>query len=99
MATGMQHQKMLIDAGQWLLYRFHPERRTRGANALQLDSCGLKRPVADFLERRANADDATSVEEMRLRHGTSQLATPPSCLRCVTAAGTRAPLIRTSTCG
>jgi len=27
MATGMQHQKMLVDAGQWLLYRFHPERR------------------------------------------------------------------------
>ena len=49
MATGMQHQKMLVDSGQWLLYRHHPDRAERGENALQLDSRGLKRPVADFL--------------------------------------------------
>jgi len=49
MATAMQHQKTMVDSGQWLLYRFHPERAARGENALQLDSRGLKRPVADFL--------------------------------------------------
>jgi pyruvate-ferredoxin/flavodoxin oxidoreductase len=43
MSTAMQHQKMLVESGQWLLYRRHPGR------GLQLDSRGLKRPVSDVL--------------------------------------------------
>ena len=30
MTTGMQDQKAAVDSGQWLLYRFNPERDSRG---------------------------------------------------------------------
>ena len=42
MATAMQHQKTLVDSGQWLLYRYHPDR------GLQLDSRGIKVPLDQF---------------------------------------------------
>jgi pyruvate-ferredoxin/flavodoxin oxidoreductase len=56
MATAMQHQKAIVDAGQWLLYRYHPDRAVAGSNPLQLDSKGLKIPVEQFLrtENRFN---------------------------------------------
>jgi pyruvate-ferredoxin/flavodoxin oxidoreductase len=38
MSTAMQNQKAAVDSGQWLLYRFHPERTAQGENPLQLDS-------------------------------------------------------------
>src|SRR5688500_13067994 len=50
MATAMQHQKAMVDAGQWLLYRYNPDRAARGENALQLDSRGIKIPVEQFLK-------------------------------------------------
>src|SRR3954447_12630780 len=50
MSTAMQHQKSLVDSGQWLLYRYHPERADRGENPLQLDSRGLRGSVDDFLK-------------------------------------------------
>jgi pyruvate-ferredoxin/flavodoxin oxidoreductase len=73
MSTAMQHQKTMVESGQWLLYRFHPEREARGENALQLDSRGLKRPVADFLasENRFRgltpADVAVAQEDVNAR--------------------------------
>src|SRR5215475_6392626 len=36
MTTAMQNQKVAVDAGQWLLYRYHPERAARGENPLRL---------------------------------------------------------------
>jgi pyruvate-ferredoxin/flavodoxin oxidoreductase len=56
MATALQHQKALVDSGQWLLYRYNPDRVAKGENALQLDSRGLKIPVEKFLrmENRFN---------------------------------------------
>jgi len=50
MSKAMQHQKALVDSGQWLLYRYHPDRTAAGQNPLQLDSRGIKRPVREFLE-------------------------------------------------
>jgi pyruvate-ferredoxin/flavodoxin oxidoreductase len=50
MATAMQHQKALVDSGQWLLYRYNPDRAARGENPLQLDSRGIKKPVREFLK-------------------------------------------------
>jgi pyruvate-ferredoxin/flavodoxin oxidoreductase len=50
MATAMQHQKALVDAGQWLLYRYNPDRTARGENPLQLDSRGIKIPVEQFMK-------------------------------------------------
>ena len=38
MTTAMQNQKAAVNSGQWLLYRYNPERATRGENPLQLDS-------------------------------------------------------------
>ena len=46
MATAMQHQKAMVDAGQWLLYRYDPRRET----PMQLDSRGIKIPVEQFLK-------------------------------------------------
>jgi pyruvate-ferredoxin/flavodoxin oxidoreductase len=53
MGTALQHQKAIVDAGQWLLYRFDPR---RGEKPLQLDSRAAKRPVEEFMrmENRFN---------------------------------------------
>jgi pyruvate-ferredoxin/flavodoxin oxidoreductase len=67
MATAMQHQKALVDAGQWLLYRYNPDRTERGENPLQLDSRGIKIPVEQFLrtENRFNQLLKGDTEEAR----------------------------------
>jgi len=56
MATALQHQKAMVDSGQWLLYRYNPMRIEDGQNPMQLDSRGLKLPVEQFLrmENRFN---------------------------------------------
>ncbi|MGF1520007.1 MAG: pyruvate:ferredoxin (flavodoxin) oxidoreductase [Nodosilinea sp.] len=38
MSTAMHHQKAIVDAGRWLLYRYDPRRRAEGLNPLGLDS-------------------------------------------------------------
>ncbi len=55
-STALQHQKAMVDAGQWLLYRFDPRRAEKHENPMQLDSRGLKSPVDKFLrsENRFN---------------------------------------------
>jgi pyruvate-ferredoxin/flavodoxin oxidoreductase len=50
MSTAMQNQKVAVDSGHWLLYRYHPERRARGENPLQLDSRAPKMSLANFLQ-------------------------------------------------
>ncbi len=47
--VGARQQKLAVDCGQWLLYRFDPRRAERGENALQLDSAPPKAPVRDYL--------------------------------------------------
>jgi pyruvate-ferredoxin/flavodoxin oxidoreductase len=49
MATAMQNQKAAVNSGQWLLYRFHPDRAERGENPLQLDSRAPKIPLEKYL--------------------------------------------------
>jgi pyruvate-ferredoxin/flavodoxin oxidoreductase len=49
MSTAIQNQKAAVDSGHWLLYRYHPERRARGENPLQLDSRAPKMSLANFL--------------------------------------------------
>jgi pyruvate-ferredoxin/flavodoxin oxidoreductase len=49
MARGMQNQKAAVESGQWLLYRYHPERAEAGENPLQLDSRPPKIPVSEYL--------------------------------------------------
>jgi pyruvate-ferredoxin/flavodoxin oxidoreductase len=54
MTTAMQNQKAAVNAGQWLLYRYNPERAVLGENPLQLDSGAPHSKVADYfkLEQR-----------------------------------------------
>jgi len=56
MSTALQHQKALVESGQWLLYRSDPRRAAKRENALQLDSRTLKQPVEGFMrsENRFN---------------------------------------------
>ena len=55
-ATGLQHQKAMVDAGQWLLYRYHPDRAAKGEAPLQIDTRRITTPVEQFLrtENRFN---------------------------------------------
>ncbi len=49
MGKAMRNQKAAVDSGQWLLYRFNPEREAQGENAMTLDSRPPKIPVKDYL--------------------------------------------------
>jgi pyruvate-ferredoxin/flavodoxin oxidoreductase len=49
MGVGARQQKLAVDSGQWLLYRFDPRRAERGENPLQIDSAAAKSKVQDFL--------------------------------------------------
>jgi pyruvate-ferredoxin/flavodoxin oxidoreductase len=49
MTTGMQNQKAAVDSGQWLLYRYNPDRAEKGENPLQLDSPAPKIPVSRYM--------------------------------------------------
>jgi pyruvate-ferredoxin/flavodoxin oxidoreductase len=49
MGVGARQQKLAVDSGQWLLYRYDPRRAERGENPLQLDSPAAKSRVQDFL--------------------------------------------------
>ena len=47
--VGAKQQKLAVESGQWLLYRFDPRRADRGENPLQLDSAAPKGKVQDYL--------------------------------------------------
>jgi pyruvate-ferredoxin/flavodoxin oxidoreductase len=49
MTTGMQNQKAAVETGQWLLYRYNPERAEQGENPLLLDSRTPTKKVQDYL--------------------------------------------------
>ncbi len=48
MTTAMSDQKVAVDSGQWLLYRYNPERTLAGQNPLTLDSRTPSRKVKDY---------------------------------------------------
>jgi pyruvate-ferredoxin/flavodoxin oxidoreductase len=52
MTTAMSDQKVAVDSGQWLLYRYNPERALAGENPLLLDSRTPTRKVRDFLQQQ-----------------------------------------------
>jgi pyruvate-ferredoxin/flavodoxin oxidoreductase len=49
MTTGMADQKAAVDSGQWLLYRYNPERAEVGENPMILDSRTPTKKVQDFM--------------------------------------------------
>jgi pyruvate-ferredoxin/flavodoxin oxidoreductase len=52
MTTAMSDQKVAVESGQWLLYRYNPERALMGENPLALDSRTPTRKVKEFLEQQ-----------------------------------------------
>jgi pyruvate-ferredoxin/flavodoxin oxidoreductase len=49
MTTAMSDQKVAVESGQWLLYRYSPERAAAGENPLALDSRAPTRKVQEYL--------------------------------------------------
>jgi pyruvate-ferredoxin/flavodoxin oxidoreductase len=49
--NGMQEQKAAVQSGQWLLYRFNPEKAAAGENPLHLDSGPPTIGVANYFQR------------------------------------------------
>jgi pyruvate-ferredoxin/flavodoxin oxidoreductase len=49
MSTGVRNQKAAVDSGQWLLYRYNPERARLGENPLQLDSSPPRIKLEEYL--------------------------------------------------
>lgn len=49
MDAPLKQQKLAVDSGQWLLYRYNPTSGKNGGNPLTLDSKAPKLPVADFM--------------------------------------------------
>jgi pyruvate-ferredoxin/flavodoxin oxidoreductase len=49
MSTGMQNQKQAVNSGQWLLYRYNPDRSKRGENPLQVDSAKPRLKINHFM--------------------------------------------------
>jgi len=47
--AGAHQQRLAVESGQWLLYRFDPRRFDKGENPLQLDSAAAKTKVQDYL--------------------------------------------------
>ncbi|MCE5253432.1 MAG: pyruvate:ferredoxin (flavodoxin) oxidoreductase [Actinomycetia bacterium] len=56
MAKGYEHQKMAVQSGSWICYRFDPRLAAQGRNPLQIDSKDMSLPVDDFVptENRYN---------------------------------------------
>jgi pyruvate-ferredoxin/flavodoxin oxidoreductase len=52
MTTAMSDQKVAVESGQWLLYRYNPQRAMMGENPLSLDSRTPTRKVKEFLEQQ-----------------------------------------------
>jgi pyruvate-ferredoxin/flavodoxin oxidoreductase len=48
MTTSMTDQKVAVESGQWLLYRYNPERAEAGENPLVLDSRAPTRKVQEY---------------------------------------------------
>lgn len=47
--VGAKQQRLAVESGQWLLYRYDPRRAASGENPLQLDSGAAKYKVKDFM--------------------------------------------------
>jgi pyruvate-ferredoxin/flavodoxin oxidoreductase len=52
MTTAMTDQKLAVDSGYWMLYRYNPERARTGENPLILDSRAPGKKVKEFLQQQ-----------------------------------------------
>jgi pyruvate-ferredoxin/flavodoxin oxidoreductase len=65
-----------VHSGQWLLYRYHPDRAEAGQNPLQLDSQAPRFPVSKYyqMENRFRMLSQTKPELARQLHAQGQKA-------------------------
>ena len=75
--VGAKQQKMAVESGQWILYRYDPRRADIGENPLQLDSAPAKIKVADYLSSGKPLQDAH--QEQTRRCETLFRADPVGC--------------------
>jgi pyruvate-ferredoxin/flavodoxin oxidoreductase len=62
MTTAMSDQKLAVDSGHWLLYRYNPERSLTGENPLTLDSRTPTKRVTEFLQQQTRFQMLTKSE-------------------------------------
>lgn len=67
MGIGARQQRLAVDSGQWLLYRFDPRRTAAGETPLQLDSPAAKTKLQEYLlsENRFKMLTKSKPEEAR----------------------------------
>ncbi len=49
MAKGLNQQKLAVESGYWILYRYNPMLKAQGKNPLQLDSKGPQIPLKEYV--------------------------------------------------
>jgi pyruvate-ferredoxin/flavodoxin oxidoreductase len=49
MAKGMDQQRLAVESGRWLLYRYDPRRQELGQSPLQIDSAKPRRPLSEAM--------------------------------------------------
>lgn len=67
MQKGMQQQKLAVESGRWLLYRYDPRRAEQGENPLQVDSRSPRVPMeaALYSENRFKMLSRSSPEDAK----------------------------------
>jgi pyruvate-ferredoxin/flavodoxin oxidoreductase len=68
MTSAMSNQKLAVESGQWLLYRYNPERARFGENPLSLDSRTPTRKVTEFLEQQTRFKMLTRSHPEHAKH-------------------------------
>jgi pyruvate-ferredoxin/flavodoxin oxidoreductase len=74
LGIGARQQKLAVESGQWLLYRYDPRRVEQGENPLQVDSGAPKSKIKDFMltENRFKMLTKSKPEEARRFFAQSQ---------------------------
>jgi pyruvate-ferredoxin/flavodoxin oxidoreductase len=67
-ATAMSDQKIAVESGEWLLYRYHPEHALIGKNPLTLDSRTPTRKVSEFLDQQTRFKMLTQSNPENAKH-------------------------------
>jgi pyruvate-ferredoxin/flavodoxin oxidoreductase len=49
MTKGMDYQKMAVDSGAWILFRYDPRKKAAGENPLTLDSKEPTLPLEQYM--------------------------------------------------
>lgn len=69
MEFGMTNQKLMVETGAWIPYRFNPLLVKEGKNPLTLDARRPKKPISEFLDsqnrfRRLKTSDPQTAEKL-----------------------------------